>query len=59
MLVDECMCTYYDKYYGKKKKQAQENVLKSVRDGLLSYTEMLAKASSSRSHLIRDLKERK
>lgn len=31
----------------------------SVRDGLLSYTEMLAKASSSRSHLIRDLKERK
>ena len=54
MLVDECMCTYYDKYYGKKKETGS-----SVRDGLLSYTEMLAKASSSRSHLIRDLKERK
>lgn len=34
MLVDECICTYYDKYY-EKKKQAQENLLKSVRDRLL------------------------
>lgn len=30
MLVDEWLCTYYDKYY-EKKKQAQENLLKSVR----------------------------
>lgn len=58
MLVDECICTYYDKYY-EKKKQAQENLLKSVRDRLLSYIEMLPKASSNRLHLIRDLEERK
>ena len=43
MLVDECICTYYDKYY-EKKKQAQENLLKSVRDRLLSYIEMLPTA---------------
>ena len=59
MLIDECIWTYYDKYYEKKKKQTQENLLKSVRDRLLSYIEMSPKASSSRPHLIRDLKERK